>query len=310
MNSDDLAVFALVAETGSFSGAALAGGVDASSVSRRITQLEKTLGARLFHRNGRGVSVTAQGAALLTYAEQVRDTLAAAQTAISAHAGPARINIAAQPTIARTVFGDLFHVLRKRFPHSRLHFTEGLASTLLANLQGGVSDVAILYRPEHPGSMLYEPLLHERLYLVTPVNYSMTQARVDQRGLEGVPLILPSTHHGLRMFVEALAARRGHKVELALESDSSTAITATLVHKGCGCTVLPLASVADDIALGRLRGFPLPGDDAERCICLVLGRTEQEPSTLWSFSSAIREVATGLVANGAWPGARLATAPD
>ncbi|WP_233236127.1 LysR family transcriptional regulator [Bordetella sp. LUAb4] len=312
MNSDDLAVFALVAETGSFSSAALAGGVDASSVSRRMTQLEKTLGARLFHRTGRGVSVTAQGAALLTYAEQVRDALAAAQNAISTHAGlgPSRITIAAQPTIARTVFGDLYHVLRKRFPRSRLHFTEGLASALLADLQAGVSDVAVLYRPEHAGSMLYEPLLHERLYLVTPVNYAMTQARVDERGLDGVPLILPSTHHGLRMFVEAMAARRGHRVELALESDSSTAITATLVHKGCGCTVLPLASVADDIALGRLRGFPLPGDDAERCVCLVLGRTEQEPSTLWSFSSAIREVATRLVESGAWPGARLAAAPD
>ncbi|REE92153.1 LysR family transcriptional regulator [Cupriavidus plantarum] len=310
MNSDDLSIFALVADSGSFSAAALAGGVDASSISRRVTQLEKQLGTRLFHRTGRGVSLTEQGSALLVHARQIRDALAAAESAVSNNAGlgPTRIRIAAQPTIARTVFGDLYHVLHRQFPRTRLHFTEGLASSILADLQAGTIDIAILYRPEYPGSMSYEPLLMERLYLLTPPGFAMTQARVDAQGLQGVPMILPSTHHGIRVFVEAMAARRGHSVQLALESDGSNAITAALVHKGCGCTVLPLAAVPDDIAAGRLRGFPLPGDDAERCISLVLGRTDLEPATLWALGAAIREVAAGLVKTGAWPGARLLTA--
>ncbi|CAG9170004.1 HTH-type transcriptional regulator HdfR [Cupriavidus pampae] len=307
MNSDDLSIFALVADSGSFSAAALAGGVDASSISRRVTQLEKQLGTRLFHRTGRGVSLTEQGTALLAYARQIRETLAAAESAVSSNAGlgPSRIRIAAQPTIARTVFGDLYHVLHRKFPHSRLQFTEGLASNVLAELQAGTVDIAILYRPEYPGSTSYEPLLLERLYLLTPPGFAMTQERVDSHGLQGIPMILPSTHHGIRVFVEAMAARRGHSVQLALENDGSNAITASLVHKNCGCTVLPLAAVPDDIAAGRLRGFPLPGADAERCISLVLGRTELEPATLWALNSAIREVATDLVKTGAWPGARL-----
>lgn len=306
MNSDDLALFSQVADTGSLSAAALANGQDASSVSRRIAQLEKHLGVRLFRRNGRGVALTAQGEMLLTYARQVKQVLESAEAALSSNArqGPARIRIAAQPTVARTLFGDLYHVLRERFPRSHIHFSEGLAHTVLEDLQAGAIDIAVLYRPEYAGSMTYEPLLLERLYLLAPPGYPMTQEKLEAQGLEGVPLILPSTPHGLRVLVEAMAARRGYTPQIALESDGSNAIVVELVHKGCGCSVLPLAAVADDIARGRLQGFPLPGKDAERCISLVLGRTEIEAHALWLLGREIRAVIGRLVESGAWPGAR------
>ncbi|VCU70920.1 HTH-type transcriptional regulator CynR [Pigmentiphaga humi] len=311
MNSDDLALFTRVADTGSFSAAALADGLDTSNVSRRIAQLEKDLGVRLFRRNGRGVALTGQGEVLLTYAREVGSSLEAARTAVSSTArrGPARIRIAAQPTIARALFGDLFHALRAHFPHSQVHFTEGLADTILADLQSGALDLAVLYRPEHVGGMVYEPLLLERLYLLAPPGFPVTQAHLCEHGLKGLPLILPSTRHGLRVFVEALASRHGYAPTIALESDGSNALTVDLVHKGCGCSVLPLATVADDIACGRLQGFPIPGEDVERAISLVLGRSDMEARDLWPLTRLIRSVTARLAEQGAWPGARPVPQP-
>ncbi|KAF1050182.1 LysR family transcriptional regulator [Xylophilus sp.] len=313
MNSDDLAFFTLVADAGSLSAAALAGGLDTSTVSRRIGQLEKHLDVRLCRRSGRGMALTVQGETLLTHARQVQQALAAAREAVAGDArqGPARIRIAAQPTIALTLFGDLFHALQARFPASRLQFGEGLASSILADLQAGTVDMAVLYRPEYPGAVAYEPLLLERLYLLAPPGYAMTmtQARLDADGLAGVPLVLPSTHHGLRVTVEAMAARRGFTPLVALENDSSNALTLELVRKGCGCTVLPLAAAAAEIAQGRLQGFALPGDDAERCVCLVLGRSAMEARNLWALAALVREVVTRLATSGAWLGARPVKPP-
>lgn len=308
MNSDDLKFFCLVVESGSISAAALAGGCDASTISRHVTQLEKSVGVRLFSRSGRGVTLTPQGQDLLNYARQVAALLDSAKAAMSIthRQGPARIRIAAQPTIAKVMFGALFHAIRERFASSQIHFTEGSASKLLAELQAGNIDVAVLYKPEHPGSLVYEPLLFEKLYLLAPTDSAVTAEQVRVNGLAGVPLILPSTHHGLRVLVQAMAARRGYAPDVVLQNDGSIALRLDLVAKGCGCTVLPLAAAEADIAAGRLLGFPLEEEGSERCVVLVLGKTDMAPGDLWVLNGFIRDIAAHLVKTEAWRGARLA----
>lgn len=176
MNSDDLDFFALVADAGSISAAAVKAGWDASTVSRRITQLERSVGTRLFSRSGRGVQLTSEGEVLVAYARQIGALVESARGAMrSTHRrGPARVRIAAQPTIAKVLFGALFHAIRARYPDTEIHFTEGLANQILGELQSGGIDIAILYKPEYPGSLAYEPLLFEQLYLLTPADSDVT----------------------------------------------------------------------------------------------------------------------------------------
>ena len=68
-----LRYFCKVVETGSFTKAAESFSVPASSLSRRIADLEKSLGANLLKRTTRVVQVTEIGR---TYYEQVQDVLA------------------------------------------------------------------------------------------------------------------------------------------------------------------------------------------------------------------------------------------
>jgi LysR family transcriptional regulator, nitrogen assimilation regulatory protein len=308
MNSDDLGFFALVVDAGSISAAGILFGCDASTVSRRITQLEKSCGTRLFERSGRGVELSPQGRVLLDFARQMGSLMDAAQVAMngSKRQGPARIHIAAQPTIAKVLFSALFHAIRARYPAVEIHFTEALANKILLELQSGEIDIAILYKPEYPGSLPYEALLYERLYLIVPAGSEVTAEQVLVTGLAGIPLVLPSTAHGLRVLVQAMAARQGWVPNIVLQSDSSSATTLDLVSKGCGSTLKPLVAAQADIAAGRLRGFPLQGPDAERCIALVVGKTRIASADLWVLNQLVREIATGLVRSGQWCGARLA----
>src|SRR5882672_5172502 len=64
MDLKGLRAFCSVAESGSFSRAAAALGVAQSVLSRQVSALEIELGARLFYRSGRGVTLTDLGDAV------------------------------------------------------------------------------------------------------------------------------------------------------------------------------------------------------------------------------------------------------
>ena len=75
MNIDSLRLFLRIAQLGGVSRAASDLGLSAASASARLAKLEAEVGARLFHRMTRAVSLTTDGAAFLPYAESVLETL-------------------------------------------------------------------------------------------------------------------------------------------------------------------------------------------------------------------------------------------
>lgn len=89
------AIFACVVEHRSFSAAADAIGVSKATVSKAISRLEASLGATLFHRTSRRLSLTDSGAALADRAARMlaeaRDAEDSARNAAAAPAGLVRI---------------------------------------------------------------------------------------------------------------------------------------------------------------------------------------------------------------------------
>ena len=68
MDLADVALFRAIASVGSLSAAARQMGTTPMLVSRRLAGLEAELGARLFHRTTRSLSLTPEGEAFLPHA--------------------------------------------------------------------------------------------------------------------------------------------------------------------------------------------------------------------------------------------------
>ena len=71
MDFKTLKIFRSVAQTGSISRAATELHYVQSNVSARIQQLEERLGATLFIRQSRGMTLTAAGETLMAYASRI-----------------------------------------------------------------------------------------------------------------------------------------------------------------------------------------------------------------------------------------------
>ncbi|AUX92316.1 LysR family transcriptional regulator [Mixta gaviniae] len=78
----DMALFALVAESGSFTAAARRAGLPKSSVSQRISQLEQTIGLRLLNRTTRQLNLTFAGERYLIHCQEMMQASERADLAI------------------------------------------------------------------------------------------------------------------------------------------------------------------------------------------------------------------------------------
>lgn len=307
LNSDDLSCFLAVVKANSLSRAALELGTDQSTVSRQIARIEQTVGARVFHRSGRGVTLTEAGGVLVDYARQIESTLQAAACAINDHLskGPTKLIIAAQPTIAHMSFSAIALALKARFPETKLRFIEGLAGPILSSLAAGEIDLAILYTPEHTGAQSFDYLFKEDLMLIAPSSWSYEGDEFPVQRLAELPMIFPSTEHGLRVLGQSLAAQYGVQLQIAMECDASNVVSLRLVEDGCGFTLLPYATAQDCLATGRLRALRLVEPTVVRTISMAMAKNRPTVPHMWEINQVVKQAILDLIQSGVWPGARL-----
>lgn len=298
-----LEYFYVVAQAGSVSRAASDLGVEQSTLTRHITRLENSVGMRLFHRSGRGMVLTEKGQAMFRAAEDVVGAVARARrTAAELVAcGPAKITIASQPTIAHTTFGEIAHALRAEFPKSTIRLVEGLGSHIIDMLQDGEVDVALLYQPVQSKLIDYEELLREDLYCICSASMTSPRTAITGEELLKLPMVLPSTVHGLKTWLEALSQEIGQPPNIAIECDGSTHLMRRLVQQNHGYSILPLAAVTPELAAGTLKAVRIDHPRATRTVALATPRGRAQVDSYWKVVQIIKQAVADLVRTGQWP---------
>jgi DNA-binding transcriptional LysR family regulator len=186
-----LRVLREVAQTGSFSEAALSLGYTQSAVSRQIATLEAAAGHRLFERGRRGVTLTPAGARLLASATLILAELDAVRRELDGEetaTGPVRLG--AFPTAAAGLVPKALATLP---PQLKVTLREATTPALTRALRAGTLDLAIIARippfrpPDAESPALELTTVSERqLVIGVGANHPLAHARsVEVRQLEG-----------------------------------------------------------------------------------------------------------------------------
>lgn len=114
----DLRLFCTVARRASFIAAANETGISPAHVSKRIAMLEAMLGARLFHRTTRRVSVTAEGESAFAWAQKILEDVDGMLEAVGATGGEPRglLRIATSVRLGRRHVAPVLSLLRQHHP--------------------------------------------------------------------------------------------------------------------------------------------------------------------------------------------------
>jgi DNA-binding transcriptional LysR family regulator len=267
MNIVDLESFVMVTESGSIVGAAAKMHLTQSAITRRIQNLEESLGVTLFDRQSRPIQLTAAGRATYESAKPVLCSVGDLRSAVVHNGEPSgsfRFGIARGLGDGALLL-PITH-LREAFPLVRLQAFSQWTEELVNRIQCKSLDAAVVLLPEGaapPPNMESEYVGKQALIVVSSKDSPLAKVRT-LHDLSEVGWILSPETCGTRSQVEAALARQRLPFTVAVETEGKD-LQLSLVAKNVGLGVVPkqvyMASVLrKQLAVLRLKDF-VPSQD-------------------------------------------------
>jgi LysR family hydrogen peroxide-inducible transcriptional activator len=194
MNLRDLDYLVAVAEHLHFGKAARACNVSQPTLSMQLKKLEDTLGVQLFERSNTRVMVTPIGAEMVTRARRMlmeaKQMKLAATSARDPLAGSLRLGLF--PTLAPYLLPSLMPKLHATFSKLSVQLVEEKTPTLIAQLESGALDCALLAMPVASDGLDHAMLFREPFLLAVAATHPLAKrksVKLDDLANESVLLL-------------------------------------------------------------------------------------------------------------------------
>lgn len=239
-----LADFNLVARHGGFGRAARAADRPKATLSRRVADLEASLGVRLFERGSHALKLTQEGRALFERTETLLTELGEAITAITAGSETlrGRLRISAPLLFSQTAVGKLSAEFAMRYPQVRLEVTT--EDRPVDMVEEGY-DLVIRVNPDPNEHLIGRILLRDRLVAVASPELQRPMAEAPAPAV----VRLSSNQSGWDLATHEGDVRVSIDPILRL---GSLIMIRDAVRTGIGAALLPLSLVANDLRSGAL----------------------------------------------------------
>ncbi|WP_448851252.1 LysR family transcriptional regulator [Corynebacterium sp. 335C] len=220
-------------------------GIPQPTLSRRLSALERRLGARLFDRSGRGLALNDRGRIFADAAGRAMRELAAAEAEIARLTDPRRgpVRLDFMHSLGTWMVPDILRGANRARPDSPIELHQGAGRLLVERVLAGETDLALVGpRPaEADGPLEWTPLTRQRLAIALPAGHRLAGSRAPLRmaAVADEPFIAMLPGYGTRELLDALCAGAGFAPRLVFESMELTTV-AGLVSAGLGVALLPL----------------------------------------------------------------------
>lgn len=265
-----LRVFGAVARHLSFARAAEELHLTPPAVSMQVKELESEVGLPLFDRGGRSVSLTTAGEYLLAYTRRVLATLKDAEDALARFKGLAGGEVTVGlVSSAKYFLPSLLARFRDEHPGVELGMKLGNREQLVAMMQRGEADLAIMGRPPREWATRAEPFALHPHVLVTSTQHAFARMeQVPAAALAGEGFIMRESGSGTRAAAEEFAAAHRVHLRVVMEMSSNEAIKQA-VMAGMGLSFLSLHTIGLELQHGLIARLEVEATPVVRAWNLV-----------------------------------------
>ncbi len=256
MDTQALAAFRAVAETGSFSQAAERLFITQPAISKRIAALETQLGAKLFDRIGRRSELTQAGQLLLPRAVRILDEIRESRQQISnlSNTVAGRLTLATSHHIGLHRLPPILQAFRQRYPDVQLDLHFLASETACEKVAAGQLEMAVVTLPQtaQPG-LRAEPVWNDPLSFVT------SAAETPPETLEALArqgAILPTRNTVTRRLIESAFDQAGLPLRVIMETNYLETIR-KMVEIGIGWSALPDTMLDQRLTRAAIQGVTI-----------------------------------------------------
>ena len=281
-----------LADTRHFGRAAERCHITQSTLSAGIRDLESVLGTAVAERSNRHVLITRVGAqiaerakALLRDAEEVMEVASAGRSPMT---GEMRLGVI--PTIGPFLLPRVLPGLRERFPELTVYLREEQTAPLLARLEEGELDAALIALPYETGDLDTRVILEDEFLFACNRDHALAGAgEVSLDALAGERLLLLEEGHCLRGHALDVC-EMGDTIARAQFEASSLHTLVQMVAAGIGVTLVPGLAVDARIARGTGISLSRLAVPASRRIGLAWRRTSLRAEEFRVLADTLREL--------------------
>jgi DNA-binding transcriptional LysR family regulator len=274
MDINQIEAFVAIVRANGFSNAGAILHLSQPAVSRRISLLERELGASLFERARGGVVLSPAGKAFEMHAHRilaaVRDAGEAARS-IEKQSGGA-VTLAMTGSLAGTELTQRLIEFRKRHPDMRLLLRTARSAEISMMVRTGEAQLGLRYFPDANPELVSRIIDHEQLVVVcSPQRDFGKRRRVRAIDLRGTPWVTYPTGSSGEPFAQLLA-RQLRIADLdppeLVVIDSLTS-QKRLIEADFGVGLLPISGIQEELSLGTLRVLNIPELRAAASVVLL-----------------------------------------
>ena len=237
--------FCATLELGSFTAAARRLNVSQPAVAEQIRGLEKTLGADLFARTGRGVTSTEAGRAFAEHAirtlRAVEDAADSVGEVTAVRGGTVAVGIFGEPSAWR--IDEVIGAFLRRHPDVSLRLVGRNSSAVVAAVRSGELEAGVVLLPIDDDRLDVRPLIRDEvLYVSADATRTRGPATIEQ--LACTSLVFYDAEAGGKDPIRRQLAERAQRLGLRLQPRIEVElkdIALRLVAAGIGDTYLPSA---------------------------------------------------------------------
>lgn len=290
-----LRYFIAVAEELHFGHAAARLNISQPPLSQQIQILEQQIGARLFARTNRSVSLTEAGRQFLADSRQILSQVddAAARAARLHHGetGELRIGFTSSAPFIKAV-SDTLSTFRRRYPDVHIQTRETNTREQIVPLNEGALDLGLMRNTQLPETLVWERVLREPLLAMVPRDHPLTsQPRVSLRELAREPFVFFDPHVGTGLYDDILGLLRRYDLTPTIAQEVGEAMTIIgLVAAGLGVSILPASFRR--VQLSEMCWLPIEEQDAVSEMWLVWSKHREQGQAARRFRESLLASAT------------------
>ena len=291
MQIETFKIFRDLAESGSFSRAALSNGITQSAVSQQIRALETRFHVSLIERGRRAFALTAEGEAFLGASREIVDVYEHLDDRLKSLSNviEGRLSVGVIYSIGLHELPPYIKAFRAAQPGVEVHVEYRRSWELYGAVMEGDVDIGLVCYPAKKKGLQILPFLNDRLVMIChPQHPLAARSSVRLSDLEGERFISFEPDQPTRKVIDRAFRDQGVHIRHAIEFDSVETVKRAVEIEN-GISIVPARTVRQEVENAALTAIEITSPQMWRPLGVLLKRDRARSPAVREFLALLQK---------------------